>query len=114
LRNSWSIPLILKREMPGEIPLTTKDNIFARAGEYQAARPMNPGVKFAREVDGAEEFYDLDRSLFFGLDTGIQRAILEVVSKPHLRPNGCVAGLFRWLIPPAAGLRFLDRPAPCP
>jgi len=59
---------------------------------------MNPEVKFAREVNGAEEFYDLDRSLFFGLDTGIQRAILEMVSKPHLRPNGPagggIAGLF--------------------
>jgi hypothetical protein len=42
--------------MPGEIPLTTKDNIFARAGEYQAARPMNPGVKFAREVDVLKNF----------------------------------------------------------
>jgi len=79
--------------MPGETLLTAKDNIFALAGACQPARPMNPEVKFVREVDGAEEFYDLDRSLFFGLDTGIQRAILEVVSKPHLRPNGCVAGL---------------------
>ena len=78
--------------MPGEILLTAEDNIFAWAGEYQPARPMNPKVKFVREVGGAEEFYDLDRSLFFALDTGIQRAILEMVSKPHLRPNGCVAG----------------------
>jgi hypothetical protein len=77
LRNPWSIPLILKREMSGEIKLTTKGNIFVRAGEYQPARPMIPGVKFAREVDGAEEFYDFDRSPFFGLDTGWQRAILE-------------------------------------
>jgi hypothetical protein len=54
---------------------------------------------------------------------------LEAVSKPHLRPNGCVAPLARdshlilyirvqhrppiniLLIPPLAGLRFLDRPA---
>ena len=53
---------------------------------------------------------------------------LEVVSKSHLRPNGCVAPLVRdshlillirvqhsppvniQLIPPLAGLRFPDRP----
>jgi hypothetical protein len=31
---------------------------------------------------------------------------LEVVSKPHLMSDSCVADLFLWLIPPAAGLRF--------
>ena len=52
-----------------------------------------------------------------GIRGGVKVAFswtLEMFSKPHLRLNGCVAGLFRWLIPPAAGLRFLDRPAPCP
>ena len=40
-------------------------------------------------------------------------AFIEVVSKPHLRPNGCVAVLRQMLTYPRM-LRFLDRPAPCP
>jgi hypothetical protein len=37
--------------------------------------------------------------------------ILEVVSKPHLRHKACFAKLRQnvMLIPPLAGLRFLDR-----
>jgi hypothetical protein len=31
---------------------------------------------------------------------------VEAASKPHLASDSCVADLFRWLIPPAAGLRF--------
>jgi hypothetical protein len=36
---------------------------------------------------------------------------IEVVSKPHLRPNGCVAGLRQMLTYSSCMLRFLDRPA---
>jgi hypothetical protein len=35
---------------------------------------------------------------------------IEVASKPHLASDSCVADLFIWLIPPAAGLLF-HRPA---
>jgi hypothetical protein len=50
-------------------------------GEHPSASQKNQEVKLALEVDGAKEFYDLDQSLLFGLDTGRQRAILRAYSK---------------------------------
>jgi hypothetical protein len=52
--------LFSKPNGPKEILLTTEDNIFARVGKYKSASLMNLKSKFAREADGAKEFYDLD------------------------------------------------------
>jgi hypothetical protein len=50
------------------------------------------GVCQIRTKAGTVYLKSVDRSILIGID--ITALIgLEVVSKPHLRPNGCVAGL---------------------